>query len=137
MSTRRIRIIGWRERVALPELGVDGLEAKIDTGARTSALHAFDIAVVEGRVRFRLIPGAPICCEAELLGVRKIRSSTGQLETRPYFQTTLALAGLRWPIEITLTDRATLSHPLLLGRMAVRARFLVDPSRAYVQSDRW
>jgi len=140
---RPLSIIGWRERVALPALNITSVKAKIDTGARSSALHAFDIEIFKKEdadfVRFKVHPSQSsrkkiVTAEAPLLEMRAIRSSSGQSETRPVIQTTVSIGNYQWPIELTLTNRDVMGFRLLLGRQAVRQRFLVDSSQSYLQS---
>lgn len=140
-------VIGWREKVALPALAITSVKAKIDTGARTSALHAFDIEVFEQEfeqervkfVRFKVHPSqrsrkTTITAEAKLLEMRKVRNSGGQTETRPVIQTTVSVGKQQWPIELTLTNRDEMGFRMLLGRQAIRRRFLVDAGQSYLQS---
>lgn len=137
-----LAIIGWREWVALPQLGVDKIKAKIDTGARSSALHAFDMELFERQdtpmVRFKLHPvqrhGHPeIATEAVLLDRRQVRSSGGHTQVRPVIETVITLNGMTWPIELTLTNRDVMGFRMLLGRQAIRHRFLVDAGASYLQ----
>lgn len=137
--------IGWREWLALPELGITAVKAKIDTGARSSALHAFDIELFErdnlSMVRFRVHPwqrdiATIVAAEAPLVGQRLVRNSGGIETLRPVIITPLELAGQRWPIELTLTARDTMGFRMLLGREAIRRRFLVDPGRSYLAGKR-
>lgn len=133
--------IGWREWVALPRLGVPPLKAKVDTGARSSALHAAGIEILEvdgeRRVRFKVHPqqrsrkGA-IACEAPLLDLRKVRDSGGRQTVRPVIETVVQLDRRIWPIEVTLTARSRMGFRMLLGRQAIRRRFVVDPSRSFL-----
>jgi len=136
-------IIGWRERVALPDLNITSVKAKIDTGARSSALQAFDIEVFKKEntdfVRFKVHPSQSsrkktVNAEAPLLEMRSVRSSSGQSETRPVIQTTVSTGDYQWPIELTLTNRDVMGFRMLLGRQAVRQRFLVDSGQSYLQS---
>ncbi len=133
-------VIGWREWVALPDLGVRWIKAKVDTGARSSAVHAFGVQPLRRRrsdwVRFGLHPlqrdAREIICEATLLDRRRVRNSGGQTEERFVIETTIEMLGDRWPIELTLTSRDAMGFRMLLGRQAVRRRFRIDPGRSYV-----
>lgn len=136
----RLPIIGWREWLALPGLGVDRIKAKVDTGARTSALHAFGLERFErdGRtmVRFEAHPvqrdtSVRIPVEAELTDRRKVRTSSGDQTLRPVIWTDVELMGRRWEIELTLIRRDPMGFRMLLGRQAVKGRFLVDPGRSF------
>ncbi|HET6954071.1 MAG TPA: RimK/LysX family protein [Acidimicrobiales bacterium] len=135
--------IGWREWVALPDLGVTATKAKIDTGARSSSLHAWDVEVVDGgaggpaRVRFVLHPRQrdlrhTVAAEADLVEMRAVRSSNGEVELRPVVRTPVVVAGRRYAIELTLTRRDAMGFRMLLGRRALRRRFVVDPGRSFV-----
>jgi len=118
-NTSKVRpIIGWREWVRLPELGSFEIKAKIDTGARTSSIHAYDLKFYKrlGQefVKFKLHPKQKtseqaICCHAKILEYRKVKSSNGQSELRPVILTKIILMDQRWPIEITLTNRVSCS----------------------------
>jgi hypothetical protein len=136
-------IIGWREYLSLPKLGISNIKAKIDTGARSSALHAFEIEHFEegetSKVRFKVHPQQrnshlTVVAEAELLEQREVRNSGGQAQLRPVIRTIVELGGQQWPIELTLTNRDVMGFRMLLGREAVRRRFLVDAGHSYVQS---
>ena len=138
-----LSVIGWRERLALPELGISEIKAKIDTGARSSALHAFELQIftVDGKqmVRFKVHPyqrdtKRTVIAEAELLEYRTVRSSTGHAQPRPVIQTVVELGDKKWPIELTLTNRDEMGFRMLLGRQAVRRRWLVDPGKSFMQS---
>ena len=133
--------VGWREWLALPELGLLAIEAKVDTGAATSALHAEDIEPFErgGQpfVRFRTQPiiDVDVVCEAPVVDQREVAASSGHAEVRFVVSTMLQL-GVRsdapsWPIELTLADRATMQLPMLLGREAMAGRIAVDPAILY------
>ena len=137
---RQAPTIGWREWIALPELSVASIKAKIDTGARSSALHAFDVKVRSeaGRsiVYFKIHPiqrnsRETVEAQAELLEYRDVRSSGGHVTRRPVIVTAVELLGKCWPIELTLTSRDDMGFRMLLGREAVRRRFLVDAGRSY------
>lgn len=134
-------MVGWREWVSLPDLGVDRIKAKIDTGARTSSLHAFDLERFrsDGRemVRFEAHPiqrdtSVRIPVEAELVDRRSVRSSTGDETVRPVIETDVTLLGQRWPIELSLIRRDLMGFRMLLGRQAIRGRFVVDPGRSFL-----
>jgi len=133
--------IGWREWVALPSLGVAAIKAKIDTGARSSALHAFDLEYFleqgERMVRFTIHPlqrntKTNIFTVAKLLEFRKVKSSGGHETRRPVILTPVELLGRRFEIELTLAGRDAMGFRMLLGRQAVRQRFLVHPGRSYL-----
>jgi len=133
--------VGWREWIALPDWGVGALKAKIDTGARTSALHAYDIEVSErdgvNVATFAIHPWQDssrdeVVVQAPLLERRQVRSSSGTAKVRPVVMTTIELAGLRLPIEVTLTRRDEMGFRMLIGRQALRRRFVVDPARSYL-----
>ncbi len=133
--------IGWRVWVALPELGVTRIKAKIDTGARSSALHAFDLEHFRRRghdmVRFAIHTlqrsrKRVIVAEAEMMDERIVRSSNGVHALRPVILTQVELLGESWPIELTLASRDEMGFRMLLGRQAVRGRFLIDPGRSYL-----
>jgi len=135
-SLQNVVIVGWREWVSLPELGIDLLEAKIDTGARTSALHVEDLeayADATGRrmVRFRRTRGAPVI-EVEAIDHRGVKSSGGQVQERYVIRTLLCLAHHARRVEITLTNRATMKYDMLVGRSTLGDRFLVQASESYL-----
>ena len=134
-------VIGWREWVALPGLGIEAIKAKVDTGARSSSLHAYDIRRFKrgGRrwVRFKVHPiqrdfRTTAETEAPLIDLRKVTSSSGTASLRPVILTEIELHGQRWEIEITLTRRDEMGFRMLLGRQAVRDRFVVDPGRSFI-----
>jgi ribosomal protein S6--L-glutamate ligase len=135
-------ILGWEEWVALPDLGLPAIKAKVDTGARTSALHASYVEPFgparSRKLRFgvRPIPSRDdieIECTARLVDQRLVRSSNGEREQRYVIETPLRIAGREWPIEITLANRNTMSYRMLLGRQAIAAGVLVDPSSSFLQ----
>ncbi len=143
MSSHPLPTIGWREWVALPLLDIAKVKAKIDTGARSSSLHAFDIQSFERDgvtlLRFVVHPvqrdvSTTIVAEAVLLDERSVRNSGGHAELRPVIQTMVMVGQLEWPIELTLTDRDAMGFRMLLGRQAVRRRFLVDAGESYLLS---
>ena len=141
----QLSIIGWRETLALPDLGVKIIKAKIDTGARTSALHAFNCQEFKQgertMMRFSIHPlqrdrNTTITASAELLEYRKVTSSVGHSQIRPVIITTVGLGEHRWLVELTLTNRDVMGFRMLLGRQAVKNRFLIHPAKSFLQSDR-
>ncbi len=134
-------ILGWREWLALPELGLPAIKAKVDTGARTSTLHAFYVDTFrrDGRLyaRFGVHPlpqraDLVIHGEAPVIDRRQVSDSGGHREERYVIETRLALAGREWPIELTLTNRETMLFRMLLGRTAINGRALVDPKKSFL-----
>lgn len=133
-------VIGWREWVTLRDFDTPPVKAKIDTGARTSALHAFrikpflrnEIPYVEFYIHPKQHRRKPeIRCEAPVLEQRNVTSSTGHKELRYVIETTVVIGGDTLKIELTLTNRDELGFRMLIGRQAVRGHFLVDPGRSY------
>lgn len=134
-------VLGWREWVALPDLGISAVKAKVDTGARSSSLHAYDVRYVRrGGHRYVRFDAHPVQrndrrivhCEAPLHDERYVRSSNGKRELRPVIRTTCAIDGREWAIDLTLTSRDTMGFRMLLGREAIRGRFIVDAGRSYL-----
>ena len=139
-----LETIGWREVITFPKLKITRVKAKIDTGARSSALHAFDLEdfSYDGRsmIRFKVQPlqrsnEVAISTEAELLEYREIKNSGGTVERRPVIKTEIMLNQQTWLIELTLTNREMMGFRMLLGREAIRNKFLVDPGQSYLQSN--
>ncbi|MEM6482449.1 MAG: 30S ribosomal protein S6--L-glutamate ligase [Pseudomonadota bacterium] len=135
---------GWEEWVALPDLGVPALRAKVDTGARTSALHAFDIETfgpsAKPKVRFTVhpIPGRDdliIPCSAPIVDRREVSSSNGEKELRFVIESSLDVGGQSWPIEITLTDRSSMTSRMLLGRQALRDHISIQATDRFFQPE--
>lgn len=143
MTKRKIKdlpVIGWREWVKLPELGVARIKAKVDTGARSSALHVFDVNEFAKRgekwVRFKIHPAQRsqkniVETEAKVFEYRDVKSSSGKTTNRPVIITTVEMLGLVWPVELTLANRDEMGFRMLLGRQAVRHQFVVDPGNSY------
>ncbi|HEY9834424.1 MAG TPA: RimK/LysX family protein [Stenomitos sp.] len=143
ISQEPLPVIGWREHIALPELGIPELKVKIDTGARSSALHAFDIEPFQDAgkmmVRFKVHPyqqdsDRTILAQAEVIDQREVRNSGGDTQVRSVIQTKVELGGFAFPIELTLTNRDKMGFRMLLGRQAVRRRFLVDAGQSFLQT---
>ncbi|MEM8780748.1 MAG: RimK/LysX family protein [Cyanobacteria bacterium P01_G01_bin.49] len=139
-----LSIIGWRELLDLPQLGIVDIKAKIDTGARTSALHAFHVKELkkDGKkmIHFQVHPYQKdkhniVTAEAELLEWRNVKDSGGHQQYRPVILTPVELGGQPWNIELTLTNRDVMGFRMLLGREAVRQRFLVDPGGSFLLSE--
>jgi hypothetical protein len=134
-------LIGWREWVGLPDLGVAHIKAKIDTGARSSSLHTFDVEEFQRDsqpwVRFHVFPRqhcnqTRVWTEAPVLEHRDIRSSNGQMSSRPVIRTRVLILGKKYRIDLTLADRSEMGFRMLLGREAVRRRFVVDPGHSFL-----
>lgn len=133
-------VIGWREWVGLPELGIKRIKAKVDTGARSSSLHAFDLEEFERDgekfVRFKVHPvqrttKKTIEAESPVLEYRSVRSSSGKASMRPVIVTNVKLLGESWPVELTLANRDEMGFRMLLGREAFRKRFVVDAGASF------
>jgi len=133
--------IGWREWAALPELGIERIKAKVDTGARTSALHAFKVESFSqdgiAKVRFSIHPDQHDLsiikeCTANLLDERNVTDSGGHTECRPVILTPIRLGNITKDITITLTNRDTMKFRMLLGRTAMNGSFIVDPQLSYL-----
>ncbi len=136
--------LGWRERVALPQFGIARLKAKLDTGARSSALHVetLESFLCDGAVwlRFTVRAGRhaadAVTCEAPALDRRMVTDTGGRRTQRWFIRSAILLAGQCFEADINLTDRRHMLFPMLLGRSAMQGRFVVDPARAYTQP-RW
>ncbi len=145
MSRHPSIIVGWREWVALPDLGLPAVKAKVDTGAKTSSLHAFDIETVHEdgreRVRFAVQPlqqneQLVVRAVADVADERSVTSSSGHEELRVVIRTPLHLGDAVWPVELTLTDRRAMRLRMLLGRQALEGLLLVDSSVSFLHGRR-
>jgi hypothetical protein len=134
-------LVGWREVVSLPSLGISTIKAKVDTGARTSCLHTFKLEPFEQDdqlwVRFWIHPlqnneEQITVCEAPVIDQRVVRDSGGHEETRFVIRSDVMIGELSWPIEITLTNRENMLFRMLLGRTAMHKKIIVDPSRSFL-----
>lgn len=140
MAKREKRIVGWREWVSLPGLGVKRIKAKIDTGAKTSALHAFEVEryQIDGKawVRFTIhplqhTPARERVCQAPILDRRWVTNPGGRRQKRIIIETPVRIGDDEWPIELSLTERDEMGFRMLIGRTAMHGRLVVDPDTSY------
>ena len=133
-------VIGWKEWIALPQLHLPFIKTKIDTGARTSSLHSFDIKVGtergQKRVHFKVHPvqgrnDIVVSCSADVVDHRYVSDSGGHKEKRYVIITPIVLDGIRWEVELTLANRETMSFRMLLGRSAMK-NLIIEPSHSYL-----
>ena len=133
-------VIGWREWIELPGLGIKKIKVKVDTGARSSSLHAFNQHVFEQDgeqwVRFQVHPvqrksDETVDVLAKIVEFRSVRSSSGRTSMRPVIVTNVELLGYTWPVELTLARRDEMGFRMLLGREAFRGRFLVNAGKSF------
>lgn len=138
---QQLLTLGWREWVQLPELGLRNIKAKVDTGARTSALHAFAVEPFDDNgissVRFKIHPNQRdsdtiVVCSAVLIDERMVTDSGGHKEKRWVIETPINIGKHVWSAEFTLTARDDMLFRMLLGRTAIKNRAVVDPSRSYL-----
>lgn len=134
-------IVGWKEWIALPELGIPAIKAKIDTGAKTSSIHAYDIEHIKKKskdfVRFTLHPLSrdktiTQQCELPVLDKRFIKSSSGDREKRPVIRTKIHIDGCEWDIELNLTNRDYMGFRMLIGREALEKKALINPAIGFI-----
>lgn len=142
---KRLPTVGWREWVVLPDLCPTSIKAKVDTGARTSSLHAFALQVSSDTApaiaTFEIHPvqrssAEATVVEAKVEEFRLVRSSSGHSELRPVICSPIRIGAHEFDVDLTLTSRDEMGFRMLLGRAAVRKRFVVDPGRSYQQKDR-
>ncbi|MDH3354672.1 MAG: ATP-dependent zinc protease [Chromatiales bacterium] len=141
MNTNPLLTVGWREYCSLPDLGLVDVNAKIDTGAKTSCLHAFSVKPFKKNkkqwVRFGMHPDqdstdVEIFCEAEVIDRREVTDSGGHISKRYVISTNIEINGQQWPIELTLTNRDTMKFRMLIGRSAMRKRIIVNPDKSFL-----
>ncbi len=134
-------LLGWREWVALPALGISRIKAKVDTGARTSALHAFELRPFtengRDRIEFLIHPRQNdnetyLTCVGDIIDRRIVSDSGGHKEERYVIESPVRLGDREWPVEMTLTARDDMRFRMLLGRTAINDRAIVDPARSYL-----
>ena len=128
-------IVGWREWVSLPDLGIEAIKAKVDTGARSSSLHAEHIETFteDDRERVRFTARSGHGCVADVTDSRAVKSSTGQSQVRLFIRTSITLGDETWLIDVSLTSRKRMKFGMLLGREAMRGRIQVKPGSSFLQ----
>ena len=135
------KIVGWREWVGIPDLDIKEIKAKVDTGARTSSLHAYDIEKYKRGdsefVKFKVHPvqkssKKTVECKAKILEYRKVKSSNGISQVRPVIETEINIMGESFVTELTLTNRDEMGFRMLIGRESLRGRFLVDSAASFL-----
>lgn len=140
-----LTIIGAEEWCKFPSLGIPAIKARVDSGAKTSSLHAFNIEKfikdTDTWVRFEIHPlqkdkKVTIKCEAQIIDKRKVKSTSGISEKRFVIQVPLCIGEDTWDVEVTLTNRDSMGYRMLLGREAMLNRFLIDPSSSFLMGDR-
>ncbi len=140
-NTKPLLHVGWREWLALPDLGLPAIKAKIDTGAKTSALHAFYTEAYEENgikmVKFGIHPiqrklELEVACHAPIKDYREVSDSGGHKEMRYVIESNVVIGDHQWPIELTLTNRDTMRFRMLLGRKAMEQKIIVEPGSSYL-----
>jgi hypothetical protein len=136
-NKRMKRIVGWKENVALPDLNIKNVIAKIDTGANLASIDAADIKIITRNnvkyVKFKVMKRNNTVRKTSALleGYKRIKSSNGDVEKRPYIKTTLLMDGISKRIDLTLTDRGPMEYTMLIGRKALGRRWVVNPSISF------
>ncbi|MAS92487.1 MAG: ATP-dependent zinc protease [Verrucomicrobiales bacterium] len=140
-ESNSLQVIGWREWLSLPSLGIDHIKAKVDTGARTSALHTFGLEIYESdegisRVKFRVHPlqdneDFVVECDCPVANQKSVKDSGGHEEIRPFIKIPITLGPKTWEAEVSLTNRDNMKFRMLLGRTAMRGHYLVHPGISY------
>lgn len=145
MEKKQKRAAGWREWVGLPSIGVESIKAKLDTGARTSALHAFNIKTYWSKGElwakffvhpFQVDDSREIACRARIEDIRTVSNPGGRRQRRLVIRTEIRLGDETWPIDLSLTDRDEMGFRLLIGRTAMHRHLIVDPDRSYLLGKR-
>ena len=140
-DNHQLLTLGWREWAALPDLGLPAIKVKVDSGAKTSALHAFYTEKYRldsvDMVKFLIHPiqrnyTFQLECHAPVIDCREISDSGGHKEMRYVIETKIVIGACHWPIELTLTNRDTMRFRMLLGRRAMEARAIIDPGASYL-----
>ncbi|MEQ9617504.1 MAG: RimK/LysX family protein [Phycisphaerales bacterium] len=139
--TTDLSTLGWREYVAFPDWGIKRVRAKIDTGARTSALHVGEMEELgDGRIRFEVVAREKPThvgkwVEAEFVREANVKPSSGELQTRPVVRTTIRIGEIEREVEVSLVCRKGMRCRMLVGRTALSGVFAVDPARSYLAGD--
>ncbi|MGE4130454.1 MAG: ATP-dependent zinc protease [Bdellovibrionales bacterium] len=140
---KKLDMIGWSEMISLPELGIGAIKVKVDSGARTCALHATKVKIKSGPdgqdwAHFTVVAdknnGHQIRTKAPLLGRRKVRSSMGHVTIRPVIVTRIQIGSESWPVEVTLVNRDPMGFRMLLGRASLKGRYVIHPNRRFLVS---
>jgi hypothetical protein len=137
-------VIGWREWAVLPDLGISRIKVKIDTGAKTSSLHAYDVSIFKWHgkewVKFKVHPlqrndKKVVACESPLLEWRQVTDSGGKRTLRPVIETRLMLGAREVLAEVTLIARDEMGFRMLVGRQAIKNKWIVDPGKGFLASE--
>lgn len=141
---KKLELIGWREWISLPDFGISQIKVKVDSGARTSALHATKIRYAKDEdgitwvsfvITEQISPLKHVRVTAQLIEKRWVKSSMGHATLRPVILTRISLGAETWPIEVTLINRDPMGFRMLLGRGAIKRRYLIHPARSFLQSE--